>query len=177
MSIQTRHSHPRMKDALATTLPVPSTDNATKDIRSSTLGIIKQAADKHKLSLPESSFRWLIHHSRLWHIIEHDGRDGTLLGVSSFAHWQGTLDMVQNFRRAHYYCRGMWVVALDRAWMCVKGIRRIAVICISKLRMIQWLRCLKRIKDSYCISGDHVLYMYSVQGIEVHRVIILGPPG
>lgn len=82
-------------------------------LNDSVLDVIEPAADKRNLSLPEIAFRRLVYHSQ----VRHGGGNGILLSVSSFTQLQGNLDMDQAGQLP-----GDVVVALNQAWMGVKGI-------------------------------------------------------
>ncbi|KAE8329224.1 putative aflatoxin b1 aldehyde reductase-like protein [Aspergillus sergii] len=79
------------------------------------LDIIRPVAEKHGLTLPDVAFRWLCHHSQLR--LEGDGKDGILIGVSSFGQLQQNLTALQQGPLPDEL-----VDALDEAWMCVKPV-------------------------------------------------------
>jgi aflatoxin B1 aldehyde reductase len=53
------------------------------------LRLIEPVAQKHNLTLIEIAFRWLVHHSAL--NVKDGGRDGVVIGISSFAQLEGNL--------------------------------------------------------------------------------------
>ncbi|OGM48067.1 aflatoxin B1-aldehyde reductase GliO-like protein [Aspergillus bombycis] len=79
------------------------------------LDIIKPMAEKHSLTLSDVAFRWLCHHSQLR--LDGDGKDGILIGVSSFGQLQQNLKALQQGPLPDEL-----VDALDEAWMCVKPV-------------------------------------------------------
>ncbi|RAL11425.1 Aldo/keto reductase [Aspergillus homomorphus CBS 101889] len=78
------------------------------------LGVIRAAAEKHGLTLPEITFRWIRHHSQLQ--LGDQGKDGILIGVSSFEQLQQNLAMLERSPLPEEV-----VNAVDEAWMDVKA--------------------------------------------------------
>ncbi|GAB7322302.1 hypothetical protein MBLNU13_g03280t1 [Cladosporium sp. NU13] len=63
-----------------------------KDATFEALAVIEPVVQKHNLTLLETAFRWVIHHSKL-NVI--DGNDGIIIGVSSEAQLEGNLKDVE----------------------------------------------------------------------------------
>jgi aflatoxin B1 aldehyde reductase len=76
------------------------------------LAIIEPVVQKHGLTLPETAFRWIHHHSGL---DIKNGRDGIIIGVSSFAQLESNLSNVQKGPLPEEV-----VEALDKAWLITK---------------------------------------------------------
>ncbi|KAJ5247581.1 hypothetical protein N7468_002564 [Penicillium chermesinum] len=77
------------------------------------LSIIEPAVAKHGLTMAETALRWVHHHSGLK--IGHGGRDGIIIGVSSFAQLEGNLADAQKGPLPQEV-----VDALDQAWLVSK---------------------------------------------------------
>ena len=60
-----------------------------KDATFEALRMIEQVAEKHNLTLLEIAIRWCVHHSALE--MENGGRDGVIIGVSSYQQLEGNL--------------------------------------------------------------------------------------
>ncbi|EZF30873.1 hypothetical protein H109_07679 [Trichophyton interdigitale MR816] len=84
-----------------------------KDATFDALKIIEPVAEKHKLSLVEIAFRWMLHHSAL-NIKE--GKDGVIIGVSSYEQLEHNLDDLEKGPLPDEV-----VTALDEAWMVAKA--------------------------------------------------------
>ncbi|EFE29535.1 aryl-alcohol dehydrogenase Aad14, putative [Trichophyton benhamiae CBS 112371] len=84
-----------------------------KDATFDALKIIEPVAEKHKLSLVEIAFRWMLHHSAL-NIKE--GKDGVIIGVSSYEQLEQNLDDLEKGPLPDEV-----VAALDEAWMVAKA--------------------------------------------------------
>ncbi|KAL4915937.1 NADP-dependent oxidoreductase domain-containing protein [Aspergillus aurantiobrunneus] len=76
------------------------------------LAAIEPVVQKHGLTLPETALRWVHHHSKL---NVNDGRDGIILGVSSFAQLESNLKDVQKGPFPEEV-----IEALDKAWLIAK---------------------------------------------------------
>ncbi|KAL4786375.1 NADP-dependent oxidoreductase domain-containing protein [Aspergillus varians] len=83
-----------------------------RDATFEALAVIEPVAQKHGLTLPEIALRWIHHHSKL--NID-DGRDGIIIGVSSFAQLESNLKDVQKGPLPEDV-----VEALDKAWLTAK---------------------------------------------------------
>ncbi|KAL4879389.1 NADP-dependent oxidoreductase domain-containing protein [Aspergillus karnatakaensis] len=83
-----------------------------RDATFDALAIIEPVVQKHGLTLPETAFRWLHHHSAL--DIE-NGRDGIIIGVSSFSQLESNIKDVQKGPLPEEV-----VQALDKAWLITK---------------------------------------------------------
>ena len=84
-----------------------------KDATFEALRIIEPAVEKHGLTLLETAFRWLTHHSQL--NIKDGGNDGIIIGVSSEE------QLVQNLKDLEKGPLPEEVLkALDEAWMVAK---------------------------------------------------------
>lgn len=64
-----------------------------KDATFEALAVIEPVVQKHNLTLLETAFRWVIHHSQL--NIKDGGNDGIIIGVSSEAQLEGNLKDVE----------------------------------------------------------------------------------
>ncbi|KAF9886324.1 hypothetical protein FE257_011583 [Aspergillus nanangensis] len=84
-----------------------------KDATFDALSIIEPVVAKHGLTMPETAFRWVHHHSNL--NMKENGRDGIVLGVSSFAQLESNLRDVQKGPLPAEV-----VEALDKAWLIAK---------------------------------------------------------
>ncbi|PWY94796.1 aflatoxin B1-aldehyde reductase GliO-like protein [Aspergillus sclerotioniger CBS 115572] len=85
-----------------------------KDTTFDALRIIEPVVEKHGLTMPETAFRWIRHHSAL-NMNDH-GRDGILVGVSSLAQLESNLKDIQKGPLPEEV-----VEALDRAWLVAKS--------------------------------------------------------
>ncbi|RDW89875.1 aldo/keto reductase family protein [Aspergillus mulundensis] len=84
-----------------------------RDATFEALSIIEPVAQKHGLTLPETALRWIHHHSKL---NIKDGRDGIIVGVSSFAQLESNLKDVQKGPLPEEV-----IEALDKAWLAAKA--------------------------------------------------------
>ncbi|RAK98589.1 aldo/keto reductase family protein [Aspergillus ibericus CBS 121593] len=84
-----------------------------KDATFDALRIIEPVVEKHGLTLPETAFRWIRHHSAL--NIKDNGRDGIIVGVSSLAQLENNLKDIQKGPLPEEV-----VEALDKAWLVAK---------------------------------------------------------
>ncbi|PYI06851.1 aflatoxin B1-aldehyde reductase GliO-like protein [Aspergillus sclerotiicarbonarius CBS 121057] len=84
-----------------------------KDATFDALRIIEPVVEKHGLTLPETAFRWIRHHSAL--NIKDNGRDGIIVGVSSLAQLENNLKDIQKGPLPEEV-----VEALDKAWLVTK---------------------------------------------------------
>ncbi|GKZ34081.1 hypothetical protein AbraIFM66950_004219 [Aspergillus brasiliensis] len=85
-----------------------------KDATFDALRIIEPVVEKHGLTLPETAFRWIHHHSAL-NIKDH-GRDGIVVGVSSLSQLESNLKDIQKGPLPEEV-----VEALDKAWLVTKA--------------------------------------------------------
>ncbi|KAL3491769.1 NADP-dependent oxidoreductase domain-containing protein [Aspergillus germanicus] len=83
-----------------------------RDATFDALAVIEPVVEKHGLSLPETAIRWVHHHSKL---NIKDGRDGIIIGVSSFSQLESNLRDVQKGPLPEEV-----VDALDKAWLITK---------------------------------------------------------
>ena len=83
-----------------------------KDSTFEALRIVEEATQKHNLTLLETSFRWLVHHSALK---IKDGHDGIILGISSVGQLKSNLADVEKGPLPEDV-----VKALDEAWLVAK---------------------------------------------------------
>ncbi len=83
-----------------------------KDTNFEALQIIEPVADKHQVSLRETAFRWLVHHSKLR---VSDGKDGVIIGVSSMKQLRENLEDLEKGPLPEKV-----VQALDQAWQVTK---------------------------------------------------------
>jgi aflatoxin B1 aldehyde reductase len=88
-------------------------DRYFRDATFDALAVIEPIVQKHGLTLPETAFRWIHHHSAL--NIKDKGRDGIIIGVSSFAQLESNLSDVQKGPLPAEV-----VKALDMAWLIAK---------------------------------------------------------
>lgn len=88
-------------------------DRYYRDTTFEALSIIEPAIAKHGLSMPETALRWVHHHSKLQ--IGNGGRDGIVVGVSSFAQLETNLADAQKGPLPQDV-----VDALDKAWFVAK---------------------------------------------------------
>jgi len=79
--------------------------------------LLEQAGKLHSISLAELSMRWLLYHSQL-RTGEHPkpGRDGVLIGISSFDHLQKNLESLKNGPLPPEI-----VEAAEQSWQLVKA--------------------------------------------------------
>lgn len=84
-----------------------------KDATFEALRIIEPVVQKHNLTLLETAFRWLTHHSAL--NIKDGGNDGIIIGVSSEEQLQGNLKDVEKGPLPEEVLK-----ALDEAWLVAK---------------------------------------------------------
>ncbi|KAJ5904353.1 Aflatoxin B1 aldehyde reductase member 2 [Penicillium tannophilum] len=84
-----------------------------KDSNFEALSIIEPVVEKHGLTLIETALRWVHHHSAL--NMGNGGRDGILIGVSSFSQLETNLADVQKGPLPQEV-----VDALDKAWLVAK---------------------------------------------------------
>ena len=85
-----------------------------KDATFDALQLIEQTAQKHNLTLLEIALRWCVHHSALK--IKNGGRDGIIIGVSSFAQLEGNLKDLEKGPLPDDV-----VKTLDEAWLITKA--------------------------------------------------------
>ena len=85
-----------------------------KDATFDALKIIEPVVEKHGLTLLETAFRWMTHHSEL--NIKDGGDDGIIIGVSSEAQLEGNLKDVEKGPLPDEV-----VKALDEAWLVAKA--------------------------------------------------------
>ncbi|KAK4861493.1 hypothetical protein LT330_003528 [Penicillium expansum] len=85
-----------------------------RDATFEALSIIEPVVEKHGLTLLETALRWVRHHSALR--IDNGGRDGVLVGVSSFAQLETNLADLQKGPLPEEV-----VQALDQAWLVAKA--------------------------------------------------------
>ncbi|KAL2855851.1 NADP-dependent oxidoreductase domain-containing protein [Aspergillus pseudoustus] len=83
-----------------------------RDATFDALAVIEPVVEKHGLTLPETAIRWVHHHSKL---NIKDGRDGIIIGVSSFSQLESNLRDVQKGPLPEEV-----VEALDKAWLIAK---------------------------------------------------------
>lgn len=83
-----------------------------KDATFEALRIIEPVVQKHNLTLLETAFRWMLHHSKL---NIKDGNDGIIIGVSSEAQLEGNLKDLEKGPLPEEV-----VQALDEAWLVAK---------------------------------------------------------
>ncbi|KAK0659570.1 Aflatoxin B1 aldehyde reductase member 2 [Lasiodiplodia hormozganensis] len=84
-----------------------------KDATWEALRIIEPVVKKHNLTMLETAFRWLTHHSAL--NIKDGGNDGVIIGVSSFEQLQGNLSEFGKGPLPDEVLK-----ALDEAWLAAK---------------------------------------------------------
>ncbi|KAJ5224861.1 uncharacterized protein N7469_008364 [Penicillium citrinum] len=84
-----------------------------KDANFEALSVIEPVVAKHGLTLVETALRWVHHHSALK--MENGGRDGVLVGVSSFGQLETNLQDLQKGPLPEEV-----VEALDKAWLIAK---------------------------------------------------------
>jgi len=76
------------------------------------LRIIQPVVEKHGLTLIETAFRWIVHHSKL---NIKDGNDGIIMGVSSLQQLQSNLKDIEKGPLPDEV-----VEVLDEAWLIAK---------------------------------------------------------
>ncbi|KAF9888491.1 hypothetical protein FE257_008598 [Aspergillus nanangensis] len=84
-----------------------------KDATFDALRIIEPVVAKHGLTLPETAFRWVHHHSGL--NMKENGRDGIIMGVSSLKQLESNLRDIQKGPLPQEV-----VDTLDKAWLIAK---------------------------------------------------------
>jgi aflatoxin B1 aldehyde reductase len=84
-----------------------------KDATFEALRVIEPVVEKHHLTLLETAFRWVLHHSDL--NIKDGGNDGIVIGVSSQAQLEGNLKDIEKGPLPKEV-----VDALDEAWLIAK---------------------------------------------------------
>ncbi|KAL8709627.1 MAG: hypothetical protein Q9220_005719 [cf. Caloplaca sp. 1 TL-2023] len=84
-----------------------------KDATFDALRLVEQTAQKHNLTLLEIALRWCTHHSALQ--MQNGGRDGVIIGVSSFAQLEGNLKDLEKGPLPDEV-----VKTLDDAWLITK---------------------------------------------------------
>lgn len=84
-----------------------------KDANFDALNLIEPVVKKHGLTLVETALRWVRHHSAL--NIDNGGRDGILIGVSSFGQLETNLRELQKGPLPEEV-----VEVLDKAWLITK---------------------------------------------------------
>ncbi|KAB8073166.1 NADP-dependent oxidoreductase domain-containing protein [Aspergillus leporis] len=84
-----------------------------KDATFDALQVIEPVVQKHGLTLPETAFRWIRHHSAL--NMKENGRDGIIVGVSSLTQLESNLRDIQKGPLPEEV-----VEALDKAWLITK---------------------------------------------------------
>ncbi|KAI9823729.1 MAG: hypothetical protein M1832_002286 [Thelocarpon impressellum] len=87
-----------------------------KDSYFEALSLIETAIAPHNLTLLETAFRWLLHHSALRTDPRKDGRDGIILGVSSLEQLKSNLADLEKGPLPEDV-----VGALDEAWALTKA--------------------------------------------------------
>lgn len=88
-------------------------DRYFKDTTFEALSIIEPAVAKHGLTMAETALRWVHHHSDVK--VGNGGRDGIIVGVSSFEQLQSNLADAQKGPLPQEV-----VDALDQAWLVAK---------------------------------------------------------
>ena len=84
-----------------------------RDSNFEALSLIEPVAEKYGLTLVETALRWVRHHSVL--NMDHGGRDGVLIGVSSFEQLETNLRDLQKGPLPEEV-----VEVLDKAWLVAK---------------------------------------------------------
>ncbi|KAF7713147.1 Aldo/keto reductase family protein [Penicillium ucsense] len=84
-----------------------------RDANFEALSLIEPVVEKHGLTLIETALRWVRHHSALK--MDGEGRDGVIVGVSSFGQLESNLKDLQKGPLPDEV-----VKALDEAWMVAK---------------------------------------------------------
>lgn len=85
-----------------------------KDDTWEALRIIEPVVKKHNLTLIETAFRWLTHHSAL--NIKDGGNDGVIIGVSGFEQLEQNLNEFEKGPLPEEVLK-----ALDEAWLVAKA--------------------------------------------------------
>ncbi|KAJ5382485.1 Drug/metabolite transporter [Penicillium concentricum] len=85
-----------------------------RDATFEALSIIEPVVEKHGLTMLETALRWVHHHSALR--MDNSGRDGVLVGISSFAQLETNLADLQKGPLPEEV-----VQALDQAWLVAKA--------------------------------------------------------
>ncbi len=85
-----------------------------KDATFEALRVIEPVVQKHNLTLLETALRWCVHHSAL--NMKDGGRDGVIIGVSSFAQLESNLRDLDKGPLPDEV-----VKALDEAWLITKA--------------------------------------------------------
>ena len=85
-----------------------------KDATFDALRLIEPVVQKHSLTLVETAFRWLRHHSQL--NLKHPGNDGIILGVSSQQQLETNLADLEKGPLPEEVVR-----VLDEAWLVAKS--------------------------------------------------------
>lgn len=85
-----------------------------KDATFEALRLIEDVAQKHGLTMLEIALRWCTHHSALK--IQNGGRDGVIIGVSSFSQLESNLKDLEKGPLPDDV-----VKALDEAWLITKA--------------------------------------------------------
>ena len=84
-----------------------------KDATFDALRLIEPVAKKHSLTLIEIALRWCTHHSALK--MQNGGRDGIIIGVSSFEQLEGNLKDLEKGPLPEEVIK-----VLDEAWLIAK---------------------------------------------------------
>lgn len=84
-----------------------------KDANFEALSVIEPVVEKHGLTLVETALRWVRYHSALE--VDNGGRDGLIIGVSSFSQLESNLRDLQKGPLPEEV-----VEALDKAWLIAK---------------------------------------------------------
>lgn len=84
-----------------------------KDATFDALRLIEPVAQKHNVTLLEVALRWVVHHSALR---IKNGRDGVVIGASSFAQLEGNLNDLEKGPLPDEV-----VKVLDEAWLITKA--------------------------------------------------------
>ncbi len=84
-----------------------------KDATFDALRLIEPVAQKHNLTMLEIALRWCTHHSALK--MQNGGRDGVLIGVSSFSQLESNLKDLEKGPLPDDVLK-----ALDEAWLITK---------------------------------------------------------
>lgn len=85
-----------------------------KDATFDALRLIEPVVEKHNLTLLETAFRWVVHHSAL--NIKDGGRDGIIIGVSSFQQLESNLKDIEKGPLPEEVLK-----VLDEAWHVTKS--------------------------------------------------------
>lgn len=79
------------------------------------LDILRQAAERHSLTMPEVALRWVVHHSAL-KFAKDGGNDGVIFGVSKIEQLHQNIADLEKGPLPEEV-----VKALDAAWVVAKG--------------------------------------------------------